>query len=930
MVIDIETTGNKVDKDKIIQIGAVLLEGGEIIEQFSSFVNPNMELSPFIKQFTGIEDEMLKRAPTFDLIAPMLLEMLEESYFVAHNVPFDLAFLREEFINGGYQLGDFPTIDTVELSRLLYPSLTSYKLNQLASEFSIEHDQPHRADSDAEVTAQLLLKLLTKICSLPLTTLIKINELSTHLQSDIGTLLQEIIQSRKQLKHSDGNTYEIYRGFALKTRPKLSSRMDDYSINFLNKDVTSMLMEIQKIHPSFEIRNGQIEMIKTIDKAFQHHFHALIEAGTGTGKTIGYLIPSILYAKQTGYPVVVSTYTTQLQEQIMTDEMTILQKAFPFSVHTAILKGRHHYLCMRKFEQSIESSQSDNYDTILTKAQILVWLTETTEGDVDELNLTPGGKIYWHKVKSDSNSCINHHCPWFSRCFYQQKRQEVQAADMIITNHALLLTDLKSHSSILPAFNEIIIDEAHHLEEVASENLGIQLDYFSIQTILNQIGLINESEFLDHIFDITNKHEMDFSEQLKKIEEQYLEVKGNIDELFRNIRSYALNQTKKTKNEIGRISYQYNLTKEKGSLWKDIKNYAYISIDKIEDLISSLQLLLSKIQVRDEQVTKSEQWITGDIKSFIQSLEGIANDLCGLFFDIQTNQVTWIEVEPKGAQNSTFLFSQPIDKSEILANRLFANKQSVILTSATLAIKESFDYIRASLGLYDFEVMTKRIPSPFTYKEQVQLMIPTDIPQIKDVDQEQYILEMTYRIIQIAKITEGKMLILFTSYDMLEKVYHAVKATAELDSFVLIGQGISSGSRSKLTRNFKQFDRSILFGTSSFWEGIDIPGDDLSCIVIVKLPFSPPDHPVMAAKAQLLKQDGKNAFMELYLPQAILRFKQGFGRLVRAKNDRGVVFVLDRRIISKSYGKKFIAALPAIEILEEQTDVLIEKLSHWL
>lgn len=928
MVVDVETTGNKFGTDKIIQIGAILIEDGEIIERFSSYVNPDIKLSSFIKQFTGIDDEMLKRAPAFELVAPMLLEMLDGSYFVAHNVPFDLSFLKAELENCGYELHDCPTIDTVELSRLLFPSLNSYKLSQLSSQFEIDHDQPHRADSDAEATAHLLLNLLTKLNGLPLTTLVKLEALAPHFQSSLGSLLNEVIKKKRALLEIDEERFDIYRGLALK--PYEHKRNLEHSPpSFQDIPLLSIINQLKEINGNFEVREGQIDMIETIHDAFQNHVHALLEAGTGTGKTLGYLIPSLLFAKQTGKRVVISTYTTHLQEQIMSHEIEMLKQVLPFSFSATELKGKNHYLCLRKFEQSLESFATDTYDTVLAQAQLLVWLTETKNGDVDELNLPSGGKIYWKKIKSNSD-CCNTRCPWFSRCFYLQKRKEADAADLIITNHALLLSDIKSNFSLLPAYNELVIDEAHHLEDVTSEHFGVTLDYFSIQVILNQIGLIEGKELLKRIFTIANEADLDLSQKIKIEEELYIEVKNLIDDLFRSIRAYALTKNTTTKNEIGRVTYRFHTSKEDGPLWKEVKNNAFLSIEKLDDLKFSNQALHDELESIKERLSNDQIGILADIKSVSQALEEIGNSLCKLLFEHDANNVTWCEYEPKGAQNSAFLYSQPIDTSNILADRLFAKKQSVVLTSATLAIEDSFQYSMTSMGLLDFEVVTKRIASPFSYKDQVRLLIPTDVPEIKDVEQNTFIEEIANKIVQIAEVTQGRMLVLFTAYDMLEKTYYTVKAAPEMEKFMVIGQGISSGSRAKLTKNFKQHNQAILFGTSSFWEGIDIPGEDLSCIVIVRLPFSPPDNAIMAAKAELMKREGKNAFMELFLPQAIIRFKQGFGRLIRARNDRGVVFVLDRRLKTKGYGKKFLKALPPLEIYEEETEQLLKKLSDWL
>ncbi|MCD8501744.1 MAG: hypothetical protein LRY71_08785 [Bacillaceae bacterium] len=278
----------------------------------------------------------------------------------------------------------------------------------------------------------------------------------------------------------------------------------------------------------------------------------------------------------------------------------------------------------------------------------------------------------------------------------------------------------------------------------------------------------------------------------------------------------------------------------------------------------------------------------------------------------------------------TYIYSKPIDISELFADKFLTKKQSIIMTSATLTVKNSFDYFINRVGLKDFGPITKTIASPYAYDEQVKLMVPSSIPNIKEVSENEYIYEIVISILDIAKITRGRMLVLFTSYDMLRKAFFQLKDFITDEEFALIAQGINSGSRAKLTKNFQQFDQAILFGTSSFWEGVDIPGEDLSCIIIVRLPFSPPDNPAFEAKAEKLKENGGNPFMELALPQAIIRFKQGFGRLIRSSQDRGVVFVFDKRMTDTRYGSLFVKSLPKVPLYKKPLQELLYELKSWL
>lgn len=290
--------------------------------------------------------------------------------------------------------------------------------------------------------------------------------------------------------------------------------------------------------------------------------------------------------------------------------------------------------------------------------------------------------------------------------------------------------------------------------------------------------------------------------------------------------------------------------------------------------------------------------------------------------------MTWMETETKGTIHSTVLYAQPVHIGERFADEFLTQKKSVIFTSATLTVNDSFDYIKEELGLHDFAPNTLKVPSPFRFEEQMKLMVSTDVPFIKKASNEEYIESISAHIAKIAKSTKGRMLVLFTSYEMLKEAYTNLKNDETLEGYLLLTQSVNNKSRSRLIRKFQEFDKSILLGTSSFWEGIDIPGDALSCLVIVRLPFTPPHQPMMEAKGEWLKNQGEDVFDKLALPQAILRFKQGFGRLIRTNTDTGTVFVLDRRLTSSSYGKRFLQSIPTVPLYEGPLEELLVQLEE--
>ncbi|WP_456278574.1 ATP-dependent DNA helicase DinG [Bacillus sp. AK128] len=926
VVIDLETTGNSPKKgDKIIQFAAVVYENGEIVHQYSTFLNPSQAISPFIEQLTGINDEMVKDAPFFEEIAPIILDLLEESYFVAHNVIFDLSFLQEELKLAGY--GPFlgPVLDTVEMTRFLYPNLNSYRLGGLAEQFEFQHDRPHQADSDAEVTAFLLHQLLQKLVSLPFVTIKRLLELSASFTSDLQDLLEELLKAKEQQQRLDEDQFDIINGIALRKLIEVEETnhtASKLSYPTVRQQFVSKLKESQ-LFPEGEIRESQLEMMDLIQKAFHGREHALIEAGAGLGKTIAYLLPAAIHSRSKGSKVVISTNTIQLQHQLLQRDLPLINKIVEQDISAVVVKGRSHYLSLFRFEQLLKESD-DNYDSILTKAKILIWLTETETGDIEEINLPSGGQFLWERLSTDypTKDQISSH--WNSRCFYRQMQKRAERADLIITNHSILCRDLLQESFI-PEYQEVIIDEGHQFIDIVGEFLGRQLDYVSASYTLSRLGSLQEGGIVRDLSKVLKKQ---LTSDLYSLDEKIVLLKAELDDLFRMLRSYALSKARNDNQEGTRITFKFEASKQAGLKWNAIIE----CVNRIRFTISDTSIIMDHILHKIEKnFTKNSRltMIATDFNQIKNRMYEWNQSLIGLFLSEDDQYVTWMEIDEKGAFNSTSLFLQPFDSSDILADTLLAKKNSVVFTSATLSVKQSFTYMIERIGLSDFHPICASLPSPFDFSAQAQVLIPTDLPTVKAVSNEEYIQAISTHIAAIAKVTRGRMLVLFTSYDMLKKTYFQVKDQFELEGMTLIGQGISSGGRSKITKTFMQSEHAVLFGTSSFWEGVDFPGETLTCLVIVRLPFTPPSQPLFEAKAKQLEKNGVNSFNELSLPQAVLRFKQGFGRLIRTKNDKGVVFVFDKRIITTWYGKAFLQSLPELTIKKGSLPSLLQNMKSW-
>ncbi|MBY6035723.1 ATP-dependent DNA helicase DinG [Fictibacillus nanhaiensis] len=931
VVIDFETTGNSAAKgDRIIQIGAVAVEAGKITDRFSTFIQPGVPIPPFIEQLTGITDDMVKDAPLFEEVAPKLLQMLEGAYFVAHNVMFDYSFLQGELDRSGYSPLSMPLIDTVELSRLLLLGADGYQLGMLADYLGLEHENPHQADSDAEVTAMLLMHLLEKLENLPLLTLERLTPFLKKLQSSLESIVNEMI-GEKSAFLADEETYDFYRKLALKKKMIQSDAQieEEDQVELENIDVQHQLKNHMK---HYEVRESQQKMVELVDEALETSQHLVIEAGTGVGKSLGYLIPGIRFAKEKDRPLVVSTHTVQLQQQLLERDVPLLKKIMPFDFSATLLKGRNHYLCLRKFEHTLMDHHDDNYDMNFTKAQLIIWLTETEQGDVEELSMASGGKLFWNTVKSDANSCLNHRCPWFSRCFYHKQRRAAHESDLVITNHALLFTDLKSDSQLLPSYKEAVLDEAHHIEEVVSDHFGKESDYFTFQKLLDRLSTTDGDGMMNTLRELSDLLEVpQYEKYFTKWDTLFLEVKNELDDMFKQIKSICVTKARSSRSsELTKLTLRYTKEDVESSAWEPVLEMSERARQFITDLVRPVKRLLKSLDQYEEHLTVKQKGFLVDIEGLMNDLHDEVTDLHHLLSCPLSQEVYWMEAEPKGPRHAVTLYAKPVEIDQLLADEFFGKKSSIVMTSATMSVKKSFRYITERLGLLDFGPLNAQLPSPFEYEKQARLMVPTDIPLINEVDQKTFVERISSSLYEIAKVTKGRMLVLFTSYDMLKETHTAFKALMNQEEFVLIAQGVDSGSRARLTKNFQRFDNSILFGTSSFWEGIDIPGDDLSCLVIIRLPFTPPDQPVMAAKSEKLKAEGGNPFYDLSLPQAIIRFKQGFGRLVRSGRDKGAVFVFDRRVIETRYGKSFIQSLPKLPVSIKPVNDLVEELREWM
>ena len=608
---------------------------------------------------------------------------------------------------------------------------------------------------------------------------------------------------------------------------------------------------LSKRHPGYEFRRSQLEMAELIDNAFLKHQHALIEAGTGTGKTLAYLIPAI----QSGRRVVISTATKSLQEQLFNKDVPFLQKYFAPDLKVALMKGRNNFLCRQKVHLMEGQPVLKGMDEIDWFSQIRDWEKLTETGDRAELTFLPDDSELWNRIDARSDTCTSQKCPEFANCFITGMHQRAQEADLIIVNHHLFFADLAirqdDFGSILPEYAAVIFDEAHEIEDVASDYFGRAVSSYKLDELAR-----------------------DAEQTLRLLQVSAPTVRRSVTQL----RERAHGFFDAFPAREGR--YPFEPSERAGFLEQNREAY------------DSFAMGLKRIEIELAALTAKPD----EVINIARRAADVRRELAFLLESDEHNYVYWFERRGKGV----FLAATPIDVSEILREKLFDQFDTVVLTSATLAVAGHFDFLKQRLGL---QAVTERVlPHEFDFREQALLYLPEALPDVRHASFPTHAAEEIARLLEI---TEGRAFCLFTSYVQMRDAFERVRSKV---GFPLLLQG--TAPRSVLLERFKTTPNAVLFATASFWQGVDVPGEQLSCVIIDRLPFAVPSDPIVAARVRALKEDGRDAFAEYQVPEAVLALKQGFGRLIRSRSDRGILAILDTRIQRMRYGKIFLESLP--------------------
>lgn len=853
IALDIETTGLSPERDEIIELGATLFDDEKILKKYQTFLKASEPLPPLITHITNITDADLKDAPYLEDVQEEFMDFVGDYPIVGHSIGFDLDFLRAKGI-----VFENITYDTLPLSQMLMPGLRTYSLEMLTEKLEIDHKEKHRALDDA-IASAILFQILSK----------KIRDIDHDILEEIKVLVKRSAWPLKDLFIKAESNARVK---PVKRTPKITASTE--TLKFDKEEILSMYEEggpLSKCEQDYEVREPQTEMTAKIIDAFKEGYHLLCEAGTGTGKSIAYIMAAAFRSRYDNEKVVISTHTKNLQDQLFNKDIPKVQKAInvylgkdendppPFAA--TVLKGRKNYLSgerLSKFKQ--KDFFQEHEITMLIK--ILLWLPTTETGDKEELSLQGREYFSWNDVCCDGIKCPHNDSRYSSKCFLSLAREKANESDLIITNHALLLNDAMAGKAVLPEHNYLIIDEAHHIENETTKALTINL---SVDIFDHPLSTLK---------DLLKKHK-EIINQIEILQDKINIFFGLLGIFFEKNAEYA--------NSIQNLMLNENFKSE--FEWSKVT-------DSAENVVLQGRELINELVKHADDDERIQQEITS-MSELLDALSIVVLE------QKEEENITWLY---KKYDETVGIKSTPVNVGNHLQDGLFSQKQSIIMTSATLTVDGSFAYIRSQLALDEhFEECI--LHSHFSYPDQVEVIV---YENLKAPATPGYF-DQTCDIIQkTAEENGGKMLVLFTSKKAIEATYLKLAPIFKEQGITILGQNVSGG-RGKIIELFKQDpEHSIIFGTNSFWEGVDIKGEALNCVIIQKLPFDPPDDPIHKRRSALYE----DPFNEYQIPRAILRFKQGFGRLIRSSQDSGKVIVLDSRVVTKSYGNMFLRSLP--------------------
>ncbi len=917
---EIDTTGYNPKEERIFEIAAVKTVGGSVVDEFLSLCDPGRSLPLSASRRTGLTRKDLADAPSPEEAVAEFMLFTEGCQLVSYDGDPASAFLIEA-TNG---LFTGPVLCVSELARIVLPAAEGHRAETMCEHLGLAAPGARALDR-ARATAAVHAGLVTTLAGFDLALLNEVSWLLAKQKDPVAKLIQRV--ERVAVKRGFGKKV---KGDFLELLPKddsLRKRLSPESGGLapqatLDAEAAASHLKAtgsvaKTLSADYEERPEQVEMARQVASAFSEMRHLVVEAGTGVGKSLAYIVPAALWTHVSGRPVIVSTNTKNLQAQLYGKDLPLVERALERPIKTAMLKGRGNYLCARKLsyvlrnmDREIESRERS------AMASVLVWAASTAGGDKADctgLLSTPGGERLWEKLTSSGDECMSTSCRQAGRCFLRSARKKALNSDVVVANHALVFAELGLDTPVLPPYTEIVFDEAHNIESVATEHLGVKVNPPRVYRLLNTLWRKGRGRRGGRGLLATVHHQLGVLEGVNpdRLDEARLATKDAID-CIRPASDATGEFFDSVAPLVGRSDDKRRFGPElrPPDLWGPV-------LDKKKSFISNLAKLSRAIEQLIQTITdlgRAKLAYGGETKKELEArlskISEIINDTDFVLTPKEENYVYWVESTGRGRARWHGICAAPIHIGRILCDQLYGIKHSVILTSATMTVGDSFDFISGRLGLDllpEGRLKTIDVGTPFNFDKQAAVYVPEFLPDPGNEDA--FCEDLSRLLVGLFSLTQGRGMALFTSYRMLDKVYHEVKEPLESERILVLGQGID-GSRERILEAFTREHESVLLGTSSFWEGVDVKGESLSALVIAKLPFQVFTDPIVKARCEQVEAAGQDSFMGYSVPTAILRLRQGFGRLIRSKTERGVVIICDKRLFTRRYGAEFCRSLP--------------------
>lgn len=881
IAIDVETTGLDDKNDRIIEIGAIKFSNGKSVAEFSSFINPGVPLPAAITQLTGIQTGDLSNAPTFDRIAGSLIDFMAGLPLCGHQIEFDIGFLNEEFKRAGRPKISAPEIDTALLSRIIVPSISRFSLKHMSHSLGIELENAHRALADARASGQAAIALIARI-----------NTISPHVRLAMARFAPASLLKTLLFKSLESDRSTATAGSpigALQKPPKKLATPATFTAVSIDtiQQLFSSGGKLSEAMNGFIERLSQTRMAVCVAETLNTATFLVAEAGTGTGKSLAYLLPSALFALANRTRILVSTHTRNLQDQLMSKDIPIVKKLAGSDLRYCVLKGRLNYLCIHRYRRLLSGELADlSYRERMGMLPLIRWAEETKTGDIEEqnqFNIRWFSRI-WRQICADAHLCKGKRCPDTGSCFLQNARQRALGSHLVIINHSLFFSEICSESSFLGSIGPIIFDEAHHLESCGHQYLRVEVDTNRFTQFLDSAAAVDkEIKKLESHNTPALQAEKDFKSAIKLL-------RSSISVFLDDLNTWASAQS------LASTEYQIEFQKDTFS--------RLASCAGLHNALSDMQDMLYH-QLQSFGPEEAADGVDTSLKPAFRLLSDrtsqLKADLEYVTAAVTEGHVFWIEGNLK--KGWTKLCGVPLDIGSLLAGLWEKNNAACIFTSATLSVSRSMEYFKQKTGLVGAsggKTRCELFESPFspdqTWRGAMRNAPACDTPEYPD-----YVANV---ISALMSEFNKNILVLFTANAMLGAVHSRCKHLLSLRNCTLLAQGIT-GNRQVVLDEFKNSERAVLLGADSFWEGIDVPGKACEIVIIPRLPFQVPTHPLTRALSKKMEEECGESFFSYTVPEAIIKFRQGTGRLIRGREDRGALLVLDNRIITKNYGRRF-------------------------